>query len=299
MTGPSPSPARPSGGGAVDTVFFLSDYGLDDEFVGVVGAVLRRLAPHATVVELGHGVPAFDVRAGAAMLARAVPHLGPGVVLAVVDPGVGGGRRALVVEVAGQPDDRPRWFVGPDNGLLLPAVQAVGGVGRAVSLPSATEPGAVTFDGRDVFAPAAAALSRGVEVSSLGEAVDPAGLSAVPPWVCEAGALDDGRRVMRAEVTWVDRFGNCQLAAGPDDVPANLPRLGVAVAREPDPPLAGGRPAPVGLVAVPRVRTFADLGAGEAGVVVDANGRLALVVGEGSASLQFGVVAGDLVELVW
>ena len=100
-----------------DTVFFLSDYGTRDEFAGVVRAVLRRLAPAAVVIDLTHEVPPFDVAAGARTLLRALPHLGPGVVLAVVDPGVGSARRGVAIEAAS--DGGPSFFVGPDNGLLL------------------------------------------------------------------------------------------------------------------------------------------------------------------------------------
>ncbi|HET7718313.1 MAG TPA: SAM-dependent chlorinase/fluorinase, partial [Acidimicrobiales bacterium] len=114
-----------------DTITFLSDYGLRDEFVGVVKGVLRTLAPHATVLDLTHEVPVHDVRAGALTLARSVQYLPPGVVLAVVDPGVGSDRRAVAVEVG---DEQTAVLVGPDNGLLAPAVAMVGGARRAVSL---------------------------------------------------------------------------------------------------------------------------------------------------------------------
>src|SRR3712207_2998550 len=99
-----------------DTVTFLSDYGTDDEFVGVIHSVIRGLAPHAVVVDLTHGIPPHDVRAGALALARAVQCVAPGVGLAVVDPGVGTDRRAVAVEVV----DGAAVFVGPDNGLLAP-----------------------------------------------------------------------------------------------------------------------------------------------------------------------------------
>lgn len=252
------------------TVFFLSDYGLRDEFVGVVHAVLRRLAPDAAVIDLTHDVPPFDVRAGAEALLRTVPHLGRGVVLGVVDPGVGGGRRGLAIECAG----RPLSFVGPDNGLLVPAVEAVGGVGLAVELEISLE--AATFDGRDVFAPATAALCGGTSVAELGEPVPPGELVRVPAPVCE---ID--RTSIRAEVTWVDRFGNVQLAAPADALPDSVPMV-----------VAGSEDAL-------RVRTFADLEPGGFGVLADANGRLALVVREGSAALRLGVGTGDLVAVIW
>ena len=265
-----------------ETIFFLSDYGLRDEFVGVVHAVLRRLAPAASVIDLTHQVPAFDVRAGAAALVRVVPHLGPGLVLAVVDPGVGSGRHGLVLEV---PEGAgPRWFVGPDNGLLIPAAELAGGVKRAVSL-GRSDHGAATFDGRDLFAPAAAALCNGTDPATLGSSIPPPELVRAPEPVVEIGISMGGRRMVRTEVTWVDRFGNIQLAAAGDLVPPSVPELVVSVAGQE--------------VRIRRVHTFADLGAEEPGLLVDGNGCLALVVREGSAAARLGIGAGDLVELVW
>lgn len=258
------------------TVFFLSDYGRRDEFVGVVHAVLRRLAPAAAVVDLTHDIPPFDVRAGSEALLRTVHFLGSGVVVGVVDPGVGGGRRGLAIECAG-----PLCFVGPDNGLLPPAAEAAGGIVRAVELGAVPEV-APTFDGRDVFAPAVAALCAGTAVAELGEEVPVAELVRVPAPVCEVH-----RRSVRAEVTWVDHFGNVQLAAPGDAVPPSAALLAAA----PDP---SATPEPVAWV-----RTFADLAPGEVGLLVDANGRLALVVREGSAALRLGVGPGDLVALTW
>jgi S-adenosylmethionine hydrolase len=109
-------------------VSFLSDYGLTDEFVGVCKAVVLRAAPTAQIIDVTHGIPAYDVRGGALALARSVQYLPPGVVLAVVDPGVGTDRRAVAVEV------ETGFLVGPDNGLLAPAVAMLGGATRAVSL---------------------------------------------------------------------------------------------------------------------------------------------------------------------
>lgn len=300
----------------VDTVFFLSDYGRRDEFVGVVHAVLRRLAPGAVVVDLTHDVPPFDVRSGAAALARAFPHLGPGVVLAVVDPGVGGPRRAVALEVPEGPG--PRWLVGPDNGLLLPAARAAGGVERVVALPPPGHPGYVpagtppapggwpgvsegsaTFDGRDLFAPVVAALCGGADLVGLGMPLDPSTLVRVADPVVEEGTREDGRRLLRAEVTWVDRFGNVQLAAAGDAVPLTVPRVAVAVAARPQvagPPAGTGGDDPE---PVRRVRAFSDLSPGEPGLLADSNGHLALVVGEGSAAARFGVGAGALVDVVW
>jgi S-adenosylmethionine hydrolase len=291
-------------------VFFLSDYGRRDEFVGVVHAVLRRLAPGAAVVDLTHDVPPFDVRAGASALVRAFPHLGPGVVLGVVDPGVGGPRRAVAVEVAA--GSGPRWLVGPDNGLLPPASDLAGGPRRVIVLdpmrstigpvgelvgvdvppthrtdpPGSENP--VTFDGRDLFAPAAAALVAGIDPSALGKEADPSSLWREAEPVVQHGLSPGGQRWVRAEVTWVDRFGNVQLAARGGLVPGSVGEATLTVAAD----VAHAR-------TVRRVRTFADLSPGEPGLLADGNGHLALVVREASAADHFGVSAGVLVELVW
>ena len=140
------------------TITFMSDFGSDDEFVGVVHGVLATLAPMCRVIDLDHGVPRGDVRSGALVLLRAIQYMPPGVLLAVVDPGVGTSRRAIVVETGWG------YMVGPDNGLLSPAVALVGGATRAFSIenPDVMLPArGRTFEGRDRFAPAAAVLATG------------------------------------------------------------------------------------------------------------------------------------------
>ena len=150
-----------------DTISFISDYGLSDEFVGVVKSVIRSIAPEVAVVDVTHDVAPHDVRAGGLALARSAQYLVPGVVLAVVDPGVGGNRRAVAVEVG----DGASVLVGPDNGLLAPAVAMVGGASRAVELTAEhyhlQSPGP-TFAGRDLFAPVAAHLCLGTSFEDLG-----------------------------------------------------------------------------------------------------------------------------------
>jgi S-adenosylmethionine hydrolase len=191
-------------------VSFLSDFGRGDEFVGVCHAVMLDIAPDLRIVDITHDIPPFDVRAGALALVRAAQYLPAGIVLAVVDPGVGTDRRLLAVEVDGGV------FVGPDNGLLAPAVAMAGGARRVVALTNPQyrleAPGA-TFAARDVMSPACGHLANGVEVTELGETVDPATL--VPGLVPLPEA--DGSE-LRAEVLWVDRFGNCQLNLAPEDL---------------------------------------------------------------------------------
>ena len=121
---------RPSMARRYDTITFLSDYGLADEFVGVVKSVIRSIAPDVVVIDLTHEIAPHDVRGGGLTLARSAQYLAPGVVLAVVDPGVGSDRRAIAVEVG----DGQSVLVGPDNGLLAAAVAMVGGADRVVEL---------------------------------------------------------------------------------------------------------------------------------------------------------------------
>ena len=258
-----------------DTISFLTDYGLADEFVGVVKAVLRDLAPHATVVDLTHGIAPFDVRAGSLALARAITYVPEGVVLAVVDPGVGTERKALALEVAGGAGV----VVGPDNGLLAPAVAVVGGASRAVELTNPDyqlSAAGATFAGRDVFAPAAAHLCNGVDLAALGPEVDPALL--VPGMVPLPRPSDDG---LHADVLWVDRFGNCQLNIGPDDLLLDASGDPLVVVIGEDRHVA--RPA----------RSFAELGPGALGLVLDSYGMFALAFDQRSAASELHLAAGD------
>jgi S-adenosyl-L-methionine hydrolase (adenosine-forming) len=171
-----------------DNITFLSDYGLEDHFVGVCHGVITRIAPNARVIDLSHAIRPQDVRHGATLLAQSVPFLPRAVHLAVVDPTVGGERGMVAVEAGGQV------LVGPDNGLLVWAAERLGGVERVHALEKRAyrlEPVSRTFHGRDVFAPAAAHLATGVAPAELGPAVDPAGLVRLTPLVSrvEGGRL--------------------------------------------------------------------------------------------------------------
>ena len=203
---------------AFDTVSFLSDYGHTDEFVGVVHSVIRQLAPHARVIDISHDVPAHDIRAAGLTLARSAQYLAPGIVLAVVDPGVGTARRAIAVEVG----DGTSILLGPDNGLLAPAVSMVGGATRAFELTNADyqlpAPGP-TFAGRDIFAPAAAHLCAGATLAEIGTEIDPNGLT---PGMIPITRLEG--EALYAEVLWTDRYGNLQLNVDPEELDA--PRIG-------------------------------------------------------------------------
>jgi len=260
-----------------DTITFLSDYGLADEFVGVVKSVIRSIAPDVAVIDLTHEIEPHDVRGAGLTLARSAQYLAPGIVLAVVDPGVGSDRRAVAVEVG----EGQSVLVGPDNGLLAAAVAMVGGADRAVALTNPDyqlpAPGP-TFAGRDVFAPAAAHLCNGVDLDALGEPVDTATLL---PGLLPVTREEDGGLV--AEVLWVDRFGNAQLNVDPDEATRFGDRVRLRFAE-------------TKRTAV-RADSYASLRTGEIGLVVDSYGLLSIAVDRGSAAEQLGLHAGDPVTL--
>ncbi len=259
-------------------MFLLTDYGWADELAGVLRATVARHAPGVSVLDLTHGVRAFDVRAGALALVRSVPHLGPGVVVGVVDPGVAGLRRAVALEV--RSDNGPRHLVGPDNGLLVWASEALGGATEAVELSA--PPGGLrsTFDGRDVFAPAAAALWNDVPIGDLGTRIDPASLERL-----SEPRLSVAVGMVETEVLWVDGFGNVELSASSSD--ADEAGLGDRIL------VVAGTTA----VELRRVTSFAAVGVGDLGVIVDANGHLALVGDRSSAALTLRLDEADLVTL--
>ena len=264
-----------------DTVSFLSDLGHGSDAVGVVHALMRDLAPDVRVVDITHDVAPFDVRAGSLALARSVAYVPRGVVIACVDPGAGGGRRLVAVEVAGGEGV----FIGPDNGLLATGVALAGGADRAVVLDRdehhLASPGA-TFAARDVLAPVAAALALGTPLEHLGTSIDPGSLlpSVVPIPREEGGDL-------ACEVLWVDRFGNCQINVSTDDVDAvfgpGTRRVRVSFRDE--------------LRNVEIVGSYGEIGAGALGLVVDSSGLLSLSVDRASAAELLGIGEGESVRL--
>ena len=265
-----------------DTISFLTDYGLVDEFVGVVKSVVRDIANHVTVIDITHEVPMFDVRAGSLTLARAITYLPTGVVLAIVDPGVGSNRKAIAVEVG----DGEGVVVGPDNGLLAPAVAMAGGAGRAVVLTNTdfhlVAPG-TTFAGRDIFAPVAAHLCNGVDLYELGEPID---AELLMPGVIPLPRDETGAIV--AEVLWVDRFGNCQLNVGPGELAHFGDRVRVTVGE-----LSGQPTTRVAQLAA----NFQQLGTGTIGLVTDSYGMLALCLDRRSAAQELQIGPSDQVVL--
>jgi S-adenosylmethionine hydrolase len=263
-------------------VCFLSDFGLGDDFVGLCKGVILRAAPDVTIVDLTHEVPGFGIEAGAEILAHATRYMPKDAVyLAVVDPGVGTERRAVALSTEGG-----GCLVGPDNGLLLPAADFLGGVAEAVLLTNPdfhVHPVSATFHGRDVFSPAAAHLAAGGDLRELGDGVDPAYLIRVE--LPGTQRLDGG--AVAVTVVGVDRYGNARLSAAQDGA-----GFGFGALLEID---TGD--APDSGMLVRYVETFGSSKAGDLVLVPDSHRRLSLCVNRGNAARALSLRAGDPVLL--
>jgi hypothetical protein len=258
-------------------ITFLSDYGLTDDFAGVCHGVIASICSEANVIDITHGVPRHDVRAGALILRGALPFMPVGVHLAVVDPDVGAERRAIALRAADG-----RILVGPDNGLLWLAVEQSGGAGEAVDIgssPLRLEPLSATFHGRDLFAPVAAHLARGAPLSEAGELCDP---DQIVRLELPQPRIEDGALV--AQAVYVDRFGNVQLASAHELLRQLGVGLGDAVL------INGGHEARY-------ARTFADGRPGELLLYEDSDGMLALAVSHGNAAETVGVSVDETLRI--
>ena len=281
-------------------IAFASDYGHADPFVGVCHLVLAQHAPQARVIDLVHDLDAHQVVPAAVALADAARWLPQGaVLLAVVDPGVGSARRGVALQAGLAGAAAPRaWLVGPDNGVLVPAAEALGGVRAAWALPGWEPPPgqAATFDGRDVFAPAAAHLAAHGHAPTAAEPLDPAVLVTpeIPPAAVERGRI-------AAAIVRVDRFGNLALAAEGaalaaagfaegdrvlvtvTGAAAQPEAAGAAAQPEPAGAAAGAPQQPTGARPARVAASFAALEGG-LGVLPDAFGRLQIALDRGSAA---------------
>jgi S-adenosyl-L-methionine hydrolase (adenosine-forming) len=260
-------------------VCFSSDYGYDDDFAGVCRGVIARIARAVTVIDVTHGLPRGDVLAGALVLRNTLPYMPDHAVhLAVVDPGVGGARRAVALRSSGD-----RIFVGPDNGLLMLAAAADGGVAEAYELTNAElwlSPRSATFHGRDIFAPVAARVADGVPLDVVGKPLHATGLIRLP--VPEPRPTGTG---VVATAMLVDRFGN--VALNLDAVRLQEAGLGETIEV-----LTGGERYHAQLAT-----TFSSVRPSDIMVLIDSYGQAALAVNAGSACEVLGVRPGDEVEL--
>jgi S-adenosylmethionine hydrolase len=248
-------------------VTLLTDYGRDDDFVGVCHGVIRTIAPEVEIVDITHGVRRYAVRQGALVLRNTLPYMPAGVHVAVVDPQVGTERRALALRTVDG-----RTLVGPDNGLLSLAWQRCGGIDLAVDVtrsPHRLEPVSATFHGRDIFAPVAAHLARGAELADAGDHLDEAELQTVE--LPEPRSEDD---TLVAHVLVVDRFGNAALNVGHDDMAGTGLTLGATIELD----VGGER------YLATYAQTFADVRPGELIVYEDAYRTLAVAINRGDAA---------------
>ena len=262
-------------------ITFLTDFGLQDDLVGTCHGVIKRIAPDVEIIDITHGVPPRQVLQGALTLANALPYMPVGIHLAVVDPGVGGARRPLALR-----DGEGRVHVGPDNGLLIPAAEKLGGIVEARELANpayALESVSRTFHGRDLFAPAAAHLARGVPLAELG-----------PPIAADALARIDlpqpeiGTTRIRASVMSIDRFGNMQLNLDR----SHLERAGIVPGMRLELALDGERYYAVA------ARTFADARRGEIILYEDAYRNVSIAISDGNAAEVFDARHGQDVRIL-
>jgi S-adenosylmethionine hydrolase len=261
---------------AAPVITFLSDYGLQDEFVGVCHGVMAGICTDVRVIDITHQIPRHDVRAGAIALRAALPYMSVGVHMAVVDPDVGAERRGVAVALSDG-----RLLVGPDNGLLWPAAQQQGGILEAAELSRSAYRlplVSATFHGRDIFAPIAAHLAAGVPLAEIGEPCDPAELVRLD---LPGARVEDGTLV--CAVVHVDRFGNIQLSASHRDLDDTGLKLGHAVELELD---SGGE------FAARYVRTFSDAEHDQLIVYEDSSQALAVAVSHGHAAQRLGLSDG-------
>jgi len=261
------------------TICFTSDFGLDDAWVGVCHAVMHRVCPVAAIVDLSHQIPPFDVRKGAAVAAAGVHQVPEAIHLVVVDPGVGGDRRDLVVaSVDGT------YLVGPDNGILIPAARRCGGIQDVWAIEPdriAAEAPLPTFHARDVLAPAAAALACGADPSGFGTRVDLSGLYPAP--------FDDPvveGDVLLTEIVDIDRFGSARTSVTSQD----LAPLG-------DSPKILEMSFGHVTLEVPFARTYSDVDVSEPVALWDSSGWLSLAVRLGSAAERYGLHPGVTVRI--
>jgi S-adenosylmethionine hydrolase len=261
-------------------ITFLSDFGLQDDFVGTCHGVIKRIAPEAEIIDITHGIPPQHVLQGALVLSNTLPYMPEGVHLAVVDPGVGGHRRPLALRTGDG-----RFLVGPDNGLLLPAASSLGGIAAAHELANpdyALDTVSRTFHGRDLFSPAAAHLARGIPLEELGPPIDQQALVRI-----DVPEPEVGHNRIRATVLYVDHFGNIQLNLRREHLEEADVHPGVRVELE----LMLERYYAVA------ARTYAEAGSGDIILYEDAYGNVAVAISGGSAAEMFGAGAGDEVKI--
>ncbi|MHB8059618.1 MAG: SAM hydrolase/SAM-dependent halogenase family protein [Gaiellaceae bacterium] len=261
-------------------ITFLTDFGLQDDFVGTCHGVIKSIAPDVGIIDITHGIEPRRVLQGALTLADTIPYMPLGVHLTVVDPGVGTDRRAIALE-----DKSGRFYVGPDNGLLLPAAERMGGLVRAHQITNrayAMKEIAPTFNGRDLFSPAAAHLALGVPIEDFGPALDLTELVRL-----DIPKPESRRGRIKAVVVDTDRFGNMQLNIRNE----HLEALGLSVGTRVELEHGGERYYAI------TARTFSDARRGDIMLYEDSFQNLAVAISGGDAANMFGAAPGDRINI--
>lgn len=259
-------------------ICFISDYGFSGELVGICKGVMMGVAPDVSIIDVTHSIPEFDVVRGAETLRHATGYMpDDAVYLAVIDPEDKPARRELAAETGSG-----AYLVGPDNGLLLPAAEALGGVARAVLLTNREyhlHPVSNSFHGRDVFSPVAAHLAMGAGLDDLGGDVAPTSLSSID----FPGARKEGDR-LAAEIIDIDSFGNARLSATPRDLDLGYgTHLEISVRDE--------------IMDATYVQTFGASENGDLVLLTDSHWRLSLAVNKGNAARALLLSPGDEVRI--
>lgn len=256
-------------------ISFLSDFGLVDETVAVCKGVIYSQSPETPIIDISHMVPPFDIISGGWILAGVFPHIPPGIHLAVVDPGVGSLRAILIVETA-----RGDVFIGPDNGLLIPALEKLGGSLKVYCVDHtwiSEKHISSTFHGRDVMAPIAGFLAAGRSPSEFGHNISPENLCPYPV-PCSHRSCN----CIEGHVTLIDHFGTIR---------TNIPWESVG----------GSMIIPVGrenaFWDLPRVNTFSDVPPGSVSVMKDSWGYLSIAVNQGRAVDMITLNPGDTLSV--
>jgi len=265
-------------------VSMLTDWGLRDPYAAICHGVVLNIIPEALIVDITHEIDKYNIRHGALMLWCALPYLPIGAHMAVVDPGVGTTRRPIAIETA-----RGDLLVGPDNGLLIPGAERLGGIMRVhlidsiqYRLPVLTS----TFHGRDLFAPAAAHLALGVPLEAIGPEIDASELVQIdwPPVVLRKDELE-------STVIYTDTFGNLKLTGVTADLLDALD--GLQHGDELEVRFGGRKKA----LTMPWAPTFGDVPAGGHLVYEDSYGRLCIAQNQGSAAESLSIAEGTSVTV--
>lgn len=261
-------------------ITFLSDFGLKDEWVGVCKGIILNIVPDVFIVDITHQIPPFNLKKAAICLLGALPFMPIGIHLAIVDPGVGTNRRPIIMKTG-----RGDFLVGPDNGIFLPVVDKLGGIEKVCLIKNEgfmNIPVSPTFNGRDIFAPAAAYLAKGVKLDKFGPEIKKAeiGLSPIPPIVLFSNRLG-------CEVIDIDRFGTVRLNCGFGDLSRANVMLGKTVKLKIN----------KNELLIDFVKTFGDVKKDKPAMLIDSSGFVCLTLNQGNFSLKFNLKTGDKVDI--